>query len=170
MFDFVWDEIAVPVAYRSDYTVAERIMIDEAKNVSSTGGAREALRRMSRRHPIPKADIEPLVFIQATSNYARLSVRFIIPVRMSRAVKDAMTRRILERFHEAGIEVGLVDLGGGPFPTAARPVWQATDPRNPRRRRRPARRRAAPARIPSRSNRVARMPPAAGRIDLEVTP
>jgi small-conductance mechanosensitive channel len=106
MFDFVWDEIAVPVAYRSDYTVAERIMIDEAKNVSSTGGAREALRRMSRRHPIPKADIEPLVFIQATSNYARLSVRFIIPVRMSRAVKDAMTRRILERFHEAGIEVG----------------------------------------------------------------
>ncbi|HEU5001987.1 MAG TPA: mechanosensitive ion channel domain-containing protein [Actinomycetota bacterium] len=106
MFDFVWEEITIPVAYRSDYTVAEEILLDEARRVSSTEAADQAIQRVARRHPVPKADVQPRVFVQATSNYAQLSVRFVIPVRASRAVQDAMTRRILARFQEAGVEIG----------------------------------------------------------------
>src|SRR5579872_6844198 len=106
MFDFVWEEIHLPIAYRSDYGVAEEILLDEARRVSSTEAAQQAIQRLARRHPVPKADVQPRVFVQATSNYAELSVRFVIPVRASRAVKDAMTRRILARLREAGVEIG----------------------------------------------------------------
>lgn len=128
MFDFVWEEITIPVAYRSDYTVAEEILLDEARRVSTTEGAEQAIQRLSRRHPVPKADVQPRVFVQATSNFAQLSVRFVIPVRASRAVKDAVTRRILERFHESGVEIGSSTTEVTVFPAEATEAEDRKDP------------------------------------------
>jgi small-conductance mechanosensitive channel len=45
------------------------------------------------------------VFVRATDNWAELSARFVVPVRNARAVKDALTRRVLGRFAEESITV-----------------------------------------------------------------
>jgi small-conductance mechanosensitive channel len=104
-FDFVWEELRVPVPYRSDWKRAERILLEEAERVSATEGAREAMDAMTRRFPVPKQEIEPKVYVTLTDNWVELAARFVIPVRSARTIHDQMSRAIQERFAEAGIEV-----------------------------------------------------------------
>lgn len=105
VFEFIWEEIQIPISYRSDWTEAERIMKEEAEAVSSSQGAREAMRAMARRYPVSLPEIEPRVFVRATDNWMELSARFIVPIRSARRVKDDMVRRIRERLDEAGVEI-----------------------------------------------------------------
>ncbi len=104
-FDFIWEELTVPVAHRSDWRTAEQIIAEEARLVSDSKGARQAIAEMARSYPVPRAEVEPRVFTRATDNYMELSARFVVPVRTARTAKDEMTRRVVERLAHAGIEV-----------------------------------------------------------------
>ncbi|MDP8931742.1 MAG: mechanosensitive ion channel family protein [Actinomycetota bacterium] len=105
MFDYIWEELMLPVSYRSDWHEAERILREEAEAVSRTEGAEAALRTMSRRYPVPRAELEPRVFVRNTDNWVELAARFVVPARTARTVKDAMSRRVRDRFDAAGIEI-----------------------------------------------------------------
>lgn len=105
VFDYIWEELTVPVPYRDDWREAERILREEVERVSASEGAQHAIRAMTERYPVPRADVEPRVFVRATDNWNELSARFVAPVRSARRVKDEVTRRVLERFEQAGIEV-----------------------------------------------------------------
>jgi small-conductance mechanosensitive channel len=105
-FDFIWEELTLPVAYDSDWRTARRILREEAGGVSASVGARQAIDDMARRYPVPRAEVEPRVFSRATDDYLVLSARFVVPVRTARSAKDALTARVLDRFAAAGIEVG----------------------------------------------------------------
>ena len=72
---------------------------------SGAEGAEEAMRAMTRRYPVPRAELEPRVFARATDNWMELSARFVVPVRTARSVKDAMTRRVWDRLDAEGIEI-----------------------------------------------------------------
>ncbi len=104
-FEFIWEEIALPVAYREDWRSAERIMTEEAVRVSSSKEAEQAIAEMVHRYPLARTEVEPRVFVRATDNYVELSARFVVPVRTARWVKDDLTRQILDRFEAAGIPV-----------------------------------------------------------------
>ncbi len=104
-FEFIWEEVTIPVAYRDDWHLAERIMTEEALRVSSSKQAEEAISAMLHRYPVARTEVEPRVFVRATDNYLELAARFVVPVRTARWVKDDLTRRVLERFAEAGITV-----------------------------------------------------------------
>jgi small-conductance mechanosensitive channel len=105
IFEFIWEELTVPIAYRSDWHVAEQIIKEEAVRASASEGARDAISAMERRYPIPHAEVEPRVFVRATDNWMELSARFVVPVRNARTAKDEITRRIRERLDQAGIEI-----------------------------------------------------------------
>ncbi len=104
-FEYIWEELTVPISYRSDWEEAVRIVEEEARAVSSTEGAREAIRAMLRQYPVPYTEVEPRVFVRATDNWMELAARFIVPLRQARVIKDGMFRRIRERLDEAGIEI-----------------------------------------------------------------
>ena len=106
IFDFIWEELTLPIAYRSDWHEAEEIIKEEAQRASASLGAKGAISAMERRYPIPHAEVEPRVFVRATDNWMELSARFVVPVREARTAKDAMMRRIRERLDDAGIEIG----------------------------------------------------------------
>lgn len=106
IFEFIWEELTIPIAYRSDWHEAEQIIKEEAVRASASEGARAAISAMERRYPIPHAEVEPRVFVRATDNWMELSARFVVPVREARTAKDAMMRRIRERLDSAGIEIG----------------------------------------------------------------
>ena len=59
---------------------------------------------MKRRYPIPRAEVEPRVFVRAADSWMELAARFVVPVREARTAKDAITRNIRERFDGAGID------------------------------------------------------------------
>src|SRR4051794_13763968 len=106
IFEFLWEELTIPIAYRSDWHEAEQIIKEEAERASASEGARSAITAMERRYPIPHAEVAPRVFVRATDNWMELSARFVVPVRQARTAKDAMMRRIRERLDDAGIEIG----------------------------------------------------------------
>ncbi len=104
-FEFIWEELTIPVPHASDWKTAERIMLQEAEAISRSEGAADALRAMSQRYPVPVTELVPRVFVRATDNWMELAVRFIVPVRTARSVKDTLTRRIWERLEAASIPV-----------------------------------------------------------------
>jgi small-conductance mechanosensitive channel len=120
-FEFVWEEVRIPVPYRADWRAAERIMLEEAERVSATEGAREAIRTMRERFPIPQHELDARVYVTLTDNWVELAARFVIPVRRSRTIHDELARAIRERFDAAGIEIASttmqVTLSGGPPPS-----------------------------------------------------
>ncbi len=105
VFEYIWEELMVPIAYRGDWQQAEQILLEEARQISSSEGAREAIDEMAARYPMPRQEVEPRVFVHGTDDWAELRARFVVPVRRARTLKSDMTRRVLERFEAAGIEI-----------------------------------------------------------------
>ena len=104
-FDFVWEELTIPIPYDADWELAEQIMREEAIRESTSETARSTIDEMARRYPVPRTEVEPRVFARATSNYLELAARFVVPLRTSRSATDAMTRRVVNRLAEAGIRI-----------------------------------------------------------------
>ncbi len=105
VFEYIWEELTIPVPYRHNWRKAEGILREEVERVSASEGAQQAIQAMTRRYPIARADVEPRVFVRATDNWNELSARFIVPVRSARFVKDRLTRSVLDRFAAAGIRI-----------------------------------------------------------------
>ena len=104
-FDYLWEELTIPVPYDDDWRRAEIILREEAERASSPTEAKKAVEQVRRRYPVGRTDVEPRVFVRATDNWVELAARFVVPVRSARAVKDEMTRRVLDRFAEQSITV-----------------------------------------------------------------
>jgi small-conductance mechanosensitive channel len=106
-FPYIWEEIRVPVSYRSDHSCGEAILLDAARrhtvDISAVGAA--ALDAMERRYVVTRAELGPRVFMRLTDNWIELAVRFLVPDHGVRDVKDAMSRDILARFSAAGISI-----------------------------------------------------------------
>ena len=58
-----------------------------------------------RRFPVPVAEVEPRVFASADTDFMRLAVRFVVPIRSARSVKDDVMRRIHSKLEDAGVEI-----------------------------------------------------------------
>lgn len=106
-FPFLWEEIMMPVAYDGNDGEAERILLDVARKHTTpieemSKPAREHLKRI---YDLSPPDVKPRVYYRLTDNWIALTLRFIVPDRGIREIKDAMYRDILSRFRQAGIDV-----------------------------------------------------------------
>lgn len=104
-FDYLFEEFRIVVPYRGDWRLAERILHEEVSASTSSTDAERAFAELSRHHPVPRTELEPRVFIRATDNWVELAARFVVPLRTARAVKDDLTRRVLTRYEQAGVEI-----------------------------------------------------------------
>jgi small-conductance mechanosensitive channel len=116
-FPYLWEELHLPVPYGADRARAERILLDAAKRhgVNARSVPDEARKQLRRRYFVDQDDLEPRVFWQLTDNWLELALRFLVPQRGVREIKDAMSREILGELDEAGIPVAsttfaIVDL------------------------------------------------------------
>jgi small-conductance mechanosensitive channel len=104
-FDFIWEELVIPVPYAQDWRLAEEVLTEAVREVSARRDAQEAMAKMRRSYPIPPADVQPRVFVRATDNWVELAARFVVPVRTARSAKDDVTRHVLEQLSAAGIDI-----------------------------------------------------------------
>ncbi|MFT6942036.1 MAG: small-conductance mechanosensitive channel [Nitriliruptoraceae bacterium] len=104
-FEYIWEEIEVAVPHHGDWHAASRILEEEARRQSDSEGARRAMDEVRRRFPVPAAEVTPRVFASADESFMRLVVRFVVPIRNARPVKDAVTRRIYSGLERAGVEI-----------------------------------------------------------------
>ncbi|MGN6393631.1 MAG: mechanosensitive ion channel family protein [Gemmatimonadales bacterium] len=117
-FPYIWEELHLPVPYHADYARAEQILLDAAKRHGVEPGAvpDEARRQLRRHYFVDPADLQPRVFWQLTDNWLELAVRFLVPQRGVRGIKDAMSRMILTELDAAGISIasGTYEIVGMP--------------------------------------------------------
>lgn len=106
-FSFIWEELAVPVPYRGDRALAEEILLKTAREATASYAdeARAERERLQREYAIELDEYEPRVFWRLTDNWVELSLRFIVPARGIREIKDQMSRSILREFDAAHLEI-----------------------------------------------------------------
>ena len=144
LFDFIWEELTLPVPFDADWHTAERILAEEAERISRIEGAEEGMRAMRRRFPVPETELRPRVFTRTTSNWMELAAR-----NTPRSVNDSPGN---PRVNCSRIPAGRA--GRGRFRRRRRPRSPAAA--------RTAGARRRPGRDPSRGSR-ARAGPRAGR-------
>ena len=106
-FPYLWDELAVPIPYQADRTQAEQILLACAER--HTAQIRQlsepALATFRQRYHLLDTDAAPNVYYRLTENWLELTVRFLVPDHGIRALKDAISRDILQEFDAAGISI-----------------------------------------------------------------
>lgn len=116
-FPFIWEEFTLGIGYNDKYQEAERIMLDVArKHSSNLSTSKAALDHLQRVYDLQPIALEPRVYYRMTDNWVELAMRFVVPDRGIREVKDAMARDILAAFGEAKIAIasGTYDIVGFP--------------------------------------------------------
>lgn len=129
-FEYIWEEIEVAIPHHADWRGASRVLEEEARRQAAAEGAREAMDAVRQRFPVPETEVEPRVFASADETYIRLAVRFVVPIRSARSVKDDITRRIHRRLEAAGVEVVATQVIQHAH-TTWEPVEPTTDPPGP---------------------------------------
>lgn len=111
-FPYLWEEIALPVPYGADRHRAEQVLLAAARAhaVVDDAEAERALARMRARYAMADASLDPAVFWRLTDGWLEMSVRFLVPHRGVRAVKDAMARDVLAGLEEAGIPIASTSI------------------------------------------------------------
>lgn len=106
-FPYIWEEMVVPISYRSDRRTAERILLRAAEhhtlNISEM--SQTDARELERRYLVSIDNVKPRVFLRLTDNWLELTTRFLVRDHMIREVKDAMSREIADHLEQAGIAV-----------------------------------------------------------------
>lgn len=104
-FPYLWEELRLPIAYSADRDSAERILMAAAgrHTVKISEVGQNALDELQRRYLLQPADLQPRVYYRLTDNWLELTVRFIAHDHGVRALKDAMSRDILQALDAAGI-------------------------------------------------------------------
>ncbi|MGB3633072.1 MAG: mechanosensitive ion channel family protein [Rubrobacteraceae bacterium] len=104
-FDYIWEEITVPLSYTTNWERGKTILAEEVED--ATRDFREksagALSEMARHYLVPKSDVHPQVFLKLTDNWIELTARFVIPVRSARRVKSDISENLLRRYSEESI-------------------------------------------------------------------
>lgn len=105
--EWIWEEIGFAVSQGSDWSRAEEIVLDairgHAPELRVRGEA--ALAELADRYLVSRADVEPHTFVRIAGGDLEIVGRFVTAVRTARSAKDAVTRRVLERFAEEGLQV-----------------------------------------------------------------
>jgi small-conductance mechanosensitive channel len=106
-FPFIWEEMHLPVPYGADRGRAERILLDAVgrHTVQLKELGAEALAELQRRYFVDSAELEPRVYWQLTDNWLQMAARFVARDRGVRALKDRITREVLDQLDAAGIQV-----------------------------------------------------------------
>jgi small-conductance mechanosensitive channel len=117
--DWLWEELAVAVPRRSDWARAEAIVLEEIRGHAPELRRRgeEELARLGERYLVGRAEVEPRTFVRLVDGDVEIVGRFVTRVDNARGAKDAITRRVLERFREEGLELAYttyaVEVEGG---------------------------------------------------------
>ncbi|CAN5413526.1 mechanosensitive ion channel [soil metagenome] len=97
-FQFLWDEIKVPIMFGSDYNAAtslfEGIATETLKEFRKNAQAQWEF--MLRRYMIEDMQIKPMVTLTANDNWVEYTIRYIVDFKKRRSTKDILFKNILE--------------------------------------------------------------------------
>ncbi|QLH77952.1 mechanosensitive ion channel [Halosimplex rubrum] len=102
-FPFVWNEVAVEVAYETDLAFARERMVAVAEDVVGEGMARSVERYRERLAETPvelEVQSQPTVNVSQEGSWVKLRLRYIVHPRRGQRTKNELYERILAEFNE----------------------------------------------------------------------
>jgi len=99
-FQFVWDEIKVPIRFGSDVKLVRSILNKVADEVVGDVSfqAKEAWYQMRKRFRLEDAILEHQTFMKFDDNWIEFSLRYVVDMRQRRLIRDRLFTRLLEEF------------------------------------------------------------------------
>ncbi|SEK17860.1 Mechanosensitive ion channel [Carnobacterium iners] len=103
-FEFLWDEIMIPLRFESDMRLAKTILLELAEEHTGQYNteATIAWEKMKRRYKLENASLENQVYLSFNDNWVEVSLRYVVDYRERRGVKDQLFSEILRRFEQEG--------------------------------------------------------------------
>lgn len=103
-FEFLWDEITIPLTFESDVQMARAILLELAEKHTDKYivQAEQSWNQMRRDFKLEDASLENQVFLNLNKNVAEISLRYVVDYQERRSVKDKLYSDIFKRFNEAG--------------------------------------------------------------------
>ena len=102
-FNFIWDEIEIPITYDSDWKEAYvkilSIVKDEIKNSMDQAG--KEISKLEDKYYVFKRDVEPMIFLTLTDNWIALNIRYITEARKRRLLRDKLSQTILDEVQKS---------------------------------------------------------------------
>jgi len=108
-FPFVWDEIDIPVHYKSDLEMAREIILELART-QLTDYVKESVERWKEvvaKYYVEDALVEPSLSLKLTDNWAEFNLRYIVDYKRRRATKNELSRGIVKAISESNERVKL---------------------------------------------------------------
>jgi len=118
-FGFIWDEIAIPITYDSNWNEAKAKILDivrkETKQMSES--AEKTIVELEGKYYFTKRSLEPEIFISLTDNWINFGIRYITEVRQRRFLHDKLSRMILSEIEKSEkIKIASATLNITDFP------------------------------------------------------
>lgn len=98
---YLWDEIAIPITYDSDWRRAAEIMLEHGQECSSLSQAqaKAQLQDMIKRYPaLSDTPVEPMLYTVMTDNWIEMTLRYIVEARERRTIKGQLHHELLQHF------------------------------------------------------------------------
>jgi len=94
---FIWDEIAIPLTYDSDWHLAKDLLLDIIKKETAlmTLQADAEIERIGEKYYLPKKVVDPSAYITLTDNWIMLNLRYVTDARTRRILNSRLSEMIL---------------------------------------------------------------------------
>jgi small-conductance mechanosensitive channel len=118
-FDFIWDEIAIPITYDSDWKEAsEKILeIVNRETIDVCEKSQKIMEEIEGKYYFTKRSLQPAIFLTLTDNWITFGIRYVTEVRQRRILHDKLSRLILseiERSQKIKIASATMNITGFP--------------------------------------------------------
>jgi small-conductance mechanosensitive channel len=121
-FDFIWDELTIPITYDSDWKEANSMIIEIARKetLPIVEKAEKTMNQLEGKYYFTKRSIEPSVFITLTDNWISFGVRYVAEVHNRRVLHDKLSRAILEEIGKSDrVKIASATINITSFPTVS---------------------------------------------------
>lgn len=120
-FPFLWDEITIPVKYRSDHHLARKIFENVATEIVGeySEQSEAAWKTFSKQFLLEDAATRPMVSMVANDNWLEFTLRFVVDYKKRRGTKDKLFTRILDEVNKTD---GKVELASATFQLVETPT------------------------------------------------
>ena len=118
-FDFIWDEINMPLTYDSDWNQATQMILNivKAQTAEVVDNAQKTMDRLEGKYYFTKRSLEPSIFLSLTDNWIQFSIRYVTDVRKRREIHNRIERFILtELSKNKNIKIASATLNITSFP------------------------------------------------------
>ena len=118
-FDFIWDEMTIPITYDSDWKEATQKILEIIKKETHDviNNAQKTMEKIEGKYYFTKRSLEPSIFLSLTDNWITFGIRYVTDVRSRRELHNRLGRLILEEIAQSEkIKIASTTLNVTGFP------------------------------------------------------